>query len=127
MRMRLLGSLGALLAGAGLAFGQAWSHTPSSTVHQGWSHHDDAAAASRVGPPAACCDPCTPLCCPEPCEQEEAPFDICKRIYISGETLVWWLKDARLDAPILTTTSDPLSTGILGLPGTSVIYGNNEV
>jgi hypothetical protein len=68
--------------------------------------------------------PCLP---PEPCEQEDAPFSLCNRWFVSGETLVWWLKDGRINAPLVTSTRDPFSTGILGQPGTFVVYGNSEV
>jgi hypothetical protein len=152
MRKRLLGTLGALLAGAGLVFAQAWSTAPSTTTaKEGWSHDSvkvgkwSAPKAAEPKhhapecppacppecpspcPPSCCPDPCAPLGCPEPCDyQEDAPFNICNRIWLSGETLVWWLKDGKIDVPLVTSTTDPFSTGILGIQGTFVVYGNNE-
>ena len=59
---------------------------------------------------------------PCPCEGEGAvPY----RFYGSAEYLLWWIKDSRF--PPLVTTSPPSSAGILGMPGTIVLFGGSEV
>jgi len=49
-------------------------------------------------------------------------------LYITGgaEILLWWIKDNRLSIPLVTT--GPLeSRGIIGQPGTTVIFGNQNL
>jgi hypothetical protein len=60
-------------------------------------------------------DSCLPPCC-----------DSCgPGWYVSGEYLLWGIKDSRY--PPLVTTSPPDSFGILGLPGTTVLFGGGSV
>lgn len=47
-----------------------------------------------------------------------------RRLYGSAEYLLWWIKDA--DVPPLVTTSPPGSQGILGMPGTVVLFGGSN-
>ncbi|MCS6977545.1 MAG: BBP7 family outer membrane beta-barrel protein [Gemmatales bacterium] len=134
MRKRLLGSVGAVLAAAGMACGQVWANPPAA------AEEVKEAVAQKEVKPTSCCDskpvpghlppvtdPCLPCLPYNPPIQEDAPFSIHNRMFLSGETLVWWLKDGRINVPLITTTSDPLTTGILGEPGTSVVFGNTEV
>lgn len=135
MKKRLLGSVGAVLAAAGMACGQVWANPPAGT------EETKEAVAEKEVQPASCCDskkpapgylpavtdPCLPCLPYEPPIQEDAPFSIHNRMFISGETLVWWLKDGRINVPLVTTTSDPVTLGVLGAPGTSVVFGNTEV
>lgn len=48
-----------------------------------------------------------------------------ERFYASGEYLLWWTKAPRF--PPLATTSPPASAGILGQPGTRVLFGGSTV
>jgi hypothetical protein len=61
---------------------------------------------------ARACD-CT---CGDPCHEPN-------RLYISGEYLLWWIKDSHY--PALVTTAPVGSTGALGAPGTIVLFGGN--
>lgn len=47
------------------------------------------------------------------------------RVWASGEYLLWWTKSQPL--PPLLTTSPPASAGILGAPGTTILFGNSGV
>jgi hypothetical protein len=44
-------------------------------------------------------------------------------VYARGEYLLWWIKNPRF--PPLLTTSPPASAGILGNPGTVVLFGGS--
>jgi hypothetical protein len=47
------------------------------------------------------------------------------RFWVSGEYLLWWLKDAPLTVPLVTTgdPTDPVAPGALGRPGTTTLFG----
>jgi hypothetical protein len=45
--------------------------------------------------------------------------------WVSAEYLLWWIKDSRL--PPLVTTSPPGSGGVLGQPGTTVLFGGSNL
>lgn len=69
-------------------------------------------------PFAPCCreDICTPrpaICGPE------------GRVWASAEYLLWWFEGSRV--PPLVTTSPPASSGILGAPGTTVLFGGSRL
>ncbi len=60
-------------------------------------------------------------CCPDPC----GPV-LGSCFYASGEYLMWWIRDSEL--PPLVTTSNPVeSLGVIGLPGTAVLFGGGTV
>jgi hypothetical protein len=61
---------------------------------------------------ARACD-CT---CGDPCCEPN-------RLYVSGEYLLWWIKDSHF--PPLVTTAPAGSTGVLGAPGTTVLFGGD--
>ncbi len=44
-------------------------------------------------------------------------------MWVSGEYLLWWIRNSNL--PPLVTTSPPASQGILGQPGTTVLFGSD--
>jgi len=48
-----------------------------------------------------------------------------ERFYARVEYLLWWLKDPRV--PVLVTTGPPETGGILGMPGTRVLFGGSTV
>jgi hypothetical protein len=45
------------------------------------------------------------------------------RLYITGEYLLWWIKNSHM--PPLVTTAPVGSTGVLGEPGTTVLFGGH--
>jgi hypothetical protein len=69
--------------------------------------------------------------CPQPCVDDAifcAPgMSAVDRVrcgscwWVSAEYLLWWTPSAQL--PVLVTTSPPASNGILGAPGTAVVFG----
>jgi hypothetical protein len=116
----------ALLAGAGLALAQtAAQNLPESTIEEmlkvaaqvaqqnPWPAAPPApsAGASSCGPDVCCV--ISEVCCRP------------TRFWGSAEYLLWSIKDTRL--PPLVTTGPPASAGILGLPGTTVLFGNGDV
>jgi Putative beta barrel porin-7 (BBP7) len=77
--------------------------------------------AGAGGSPSMTCDssPCDCGCNDACCDPN--------RFYLSGEYLLWWIKDSRM--PPLVTTGPVGGTGALGAPGTTVLFGghvNNE-
>ncbi len=58
---------------------------------------------------------CNTICCDSCCEPN--------RFYFSGEYLLWWIKDSHV--PPLVTTAPIGSAGILGAPGTTVLFGGH--
>jgi hypothetical protein len=59
------------------------------------------------------CAPRHPVCGPE------------GRFWASAEYLLWWFEGNRV--PPLVTTSPPASNGVLGLPGTTVLFGDSRL
>src|SRR2546430_13181096 len=53
---------------------------------------------------------------------ENAPTSL----WASAEYLLWRIKDAPAPVP-LVTTSPPSSFGVLGNPGTAVLFGGSEI
>ena len=47
------------------------------------------------------------------------------RFWVSAEYLLWWIKDERL--PPLVTAGPAGTTGVLGSPGTTVIFGGSDL
>jgi hypothetical protein len=73
--------------------------------------------ASPPLPAAECCSISAALC--EPGGPEASCF------YTRDEYLLWWFQGMRL--PPLVTTGPPASFGILGAPGTVVLFGGSTV
>lgn len=76
------------------------------------------------GADSCCCDGGCDACCGCGCYPGH-------RFYVSGEYLLWWTKGSPLP-PLLTTSSGPppspaFPSGALGLPGTQVLLGNQDV
>jgi hypothetical protein len=146
MRNLWIGSLSAWLVGAGLVLGQSASAPAASTPEKpaaetpapdtavtptSWSH----APKASVGPvaPPACgpvCPPnCDPLClpeCPPPPPEEEEPFKLCHGCWVSMETLLWYVKDAHIREPLVTTSAGGFGFGLIGDPDTVVLLGGND-
>lgn len=139
MRRRILGSMTALLAGTGLALGQAPAHLPpvssvpapvlqtpaqegaAAPVEKGKS--DVPAPKDNALRPTADnnnCQPCTKCF--------ETPFLYPGQFYSSAEYMLLWTKGDKL--PPLITTGQPgtlTTTGALGQPGTQVLFGDEDV
>src|SRR5437763_4540304 len=137
MRTTLLSSITTLLVGAGFAVAQAPS--PAGSVDQpplpAVSEEKSAPAAGDslpMLPPALPLNPAVPtghLAWNDPSassksidDPEGSPF----HVWASGEYLLWWLKDAPLSVP-LVTTGPAGSSGLLGADGTSVVLGNADI
>src|SRR5262245_44853218 len=91
------------------------------------------APAAWAQPPAGDAPaPCGPALCPTP--EVAAPAgdpvgDRPGRVWLEAEALLWWMRGA--DLPPLVTTSPPgtplTRAGVLGSPGTEVLFGGNQV
>jgi hypothetical protein len=55
----------------------------------------------------------------------ESPGAPGERFYARAEYLLWWFKEPRV--PVLVTTGPPESGGILGMPGTQILFGGGTV
>jgi Putative beta barrel porin-7 (BBP7) len=117
MRTRLLGSLLLVLAGTGFAS----ARDPASGAP---SYHSPYDIALEGACPGAC-----PAACGEDCAEPCVPADCCGgggcnvpgRFWLTGAYLLWWIKGEQV--PPLAATGTPTSQGILGQPGTTVLYG----
>ncbi|MBN2577655.1 MAG: BBP7 family outer membrane beta-barrel protein [Pirellulales bacterium] len=78
-------------------------------------------------------DGCIAECCPAECY----PCGTCRpccfiwhnRLWVRGEYLLWWTQGSALP-PLVTTSpegTDPSVSGVLGQPGTSILFGNGMV
>jgi hypothetical protein len=47
-------------------------------------------------------------------------------VWGSAEYLLWWVKNQPVSAP-LVTTGDPATLGVLGAPGTAVLFGGSDI
>lgn len=71
---------------------------------------------------------CSPCSTNSPCDSKLCDCncgDACKpnRLYLSGEYLLWWIKNSNV--PPLVTTGPVGSTGAIGAPGTTVLFGGS--
>lgn len=133
MRKQLSIAMFALAAVPGLVLGGVESSTPSTLLPTAEAASQGAAPsqpfsaepAPRAGgasdnmPRPDLCEPCAQtdrLCGPPSC------------FWLRGEYLLWWIKDSQV--PALVTTGVPGATtlpGVLGQPGTMVLFGGSEV
>jgi Putative beta barrel porin-7 (BBP7) len=101
----------------------------------------DAKPAEPVTPPAtppATGIPATPTapaqqapsnCASEPTTKEkwkDTHCGPCEEFWFEAGYRLWWIKDARIQTP-LVTTGPAASAGIPGTPGTSILFGNEDV
>jgi Putative beta barrel porin-7 (BBP7) len=129
MRKGFLVSLLALLQAGGLALAQSppglgavSRDLPTYLVDQPPPGGATQAPASPGAGTGAGEPGCPPLGCFEP--QPSCCGGICGppgRFWVSAEYLLWWIKDDRL--PPLVTAGPASSGGVLGAPGTTVLYG----
>src|SRR5579871_6184734 len=66
-----------------------------------------------------------PACCKELCMPEKTVCGPEGRVWASAEYLLWWFEGNHV--PPLVTTSPAASSGILGAPGTTVLFGDRSV
>ncbi|HEX5272509.1 MAG TPA: BBP7 family outer membrane beta-barrel protein, partial [Gemmataceae bacterium] len=111
MHKRIVWALGSVLAGAGLSLAQ--EPAPKMAPATGEVVVADGSARD-------------PALCPCPSDAPGAA------VWVHGEYLVWWLRDAPLRAPIATTVSGqaavpfaPENAGALGADGTRVLSPND--
>jgi hypothetical protein len=87
-----------------------------------------AATGDQTHPPSAPGDngPCASvLCCREDACAVRPICGPAGRVWASAEYLLWWFEGSRV--PPLVTTSPPASNGVLGAPGTTVLFGGSRV
>lgn len=139
MRKRILGSMTALLAGTGLALGQAPSQLPPVSSVPAPVLQTPAPEGTTTPPAARTAAPAAKQLTPQaatsdsnsyqPCEKcFEAAFLYPGQFYSTAEYLLWWTKGDKL--PPLVTTGQPATlttTGALGQPGTQVLFGDQAV
>src|SRR5262249_49481049 len=65
--------------------------------------------------------------CAGDCEQPPP----CSQSWVSGEYLLWWVKNGPLTVPLVTTGPFPpppgVRPGVLGQPGTTLVYGLTDI
>jgi hypothetical protein len=78
-----------------------------------------------IGPSES--EPCAPSACgcDEPCFPDREVCGPEGRIWASAEYLLWWFEGSRV--PPLVTTSPAASGGVLGAPGTTVLFGDSRL
>jgi hypothetical protein len=126
MQWRILAAMLALTAVSSLALGDNLALTPSTTT--------SAPAVSQTSDPAntgsrsvGSLDSITPGC--DSTSQITPGVWACRPpscFWVSGEYLMWWMKDSQV--PALITTGVPGATalpGVLGQPGTTVLFGGS--
>jgi hypothetical protein len=148
----MLGSIAALVTGAGLAFGQSSPSAergtvqptvpPGATVPGKLALAGDSPADSGKHAPAIVTAPEAdgmpmpgqPLWMPASVRQastddydsaEYGPGPCPYRVWVNADFLLWWTKPGLPTAPLATTGPDQ-SLGIIGQPGVTVAIGNKE-
>ena len=67
-----------------------------------------------------------PYSVPDPAKiamEAPPPCGCCPRLWVQGEYLMWWIRDSQ--TPPLVTTGTGSSLGVLGRPGTAVLFGGD--
>lgn len=133
MRTGLLGSMAALLTGAGMALADDPAPPPAAPPAAPAAEQ----AAPAVPPPAD-----THPWSPDLRDSNKLPYPqppLCWRnwvctslddfgigeFWLGAEYLLWWTKDTRV--PPLLTTGPAGSGGVIGQPGTQVLFGGDDV
>lgn len=127
MNYAIVGSLTALLAGAGLALAEPPAPSlPAPRALAAATNEvpaDQAVPAGPFGPPPGAVDGAGPVP-PSACSLS-GPCGPPERWWVGGEYLLWWLKESRF--PPLLTTGPRSSLGIIGQPGTRVLVGDDNL
>jgi hypothetical protein len=77
------------------------------------------------GPQLSACTCCAAPACPDTVCSADATGGDGDRFYVRAEYLLWDIRDSRL--PPIVTTSPPAAAGVLGAPGTVVLFGGGDV
>lgn len=124
MHKRFLVGMGCWLASAGLAFSQGVGTSPVPAVEQ-------IAPPSERLPDAPVMHPSPHVGAHEEPVDHHEPLDVADQSYwVTGDFLLWWLKDAPLSVPIATrvTTNDALTAVARGqVPGAIQSAGTEVV
>ncbi len=124
MKLAIVGSLTALLAGAGLALADPPAellHPPRSLGAVGSDQPATAPLpAMPAGPAIELGDGTSPIPAPS-CGLDGVPY----RYWLEGDYLLWWLKEDHF--PTLLTAGTAASQGILGVNGTVPLVGGNDL
>jgi len=124
MKFAIVGSLTALLAGAGLALAQPpveLLHAPRSlSASPSDAAVDPAPPVLQAGPGMEMGDGSSPIPAPS-CGLDGVPY----RYWIEGDYLLWWLKENRF--PTLLSSGTVTSGGILGVKGTVPLLGGDDL
>lgn len=153
MRTRIVGTLAGLVTSAGLALAQPAPSTPSASAPQA-PVPAPVVAAPMAAPPTAFCEGPPLMVNPPPneypfghpartgdcgfitessarffgaCDPREYPThegDV--HYWASAEYLLWWMKNAPVVGPLVTTSS-PANLGILGRGDTSIVFDSNDI
>lgn len=142
MRQRLLGSIGALLAGAGLAMAQPMPSGSEAKTAEAAGVEAGATMPAGFGHGRTCdgmvvapqaCGPCGTMAC-DTCDVVEAKcYHMTNRFWVSAEYLGWWVKEQRVAQPLLTTATGEANLasetipGTIGAPGTRTLFGENDL
>jgi hypothetical protein len=126
MRTRFLGSLGGLLAGAGLAWAQppAPPANPAADVAVAPAGHTGDVIVQAPVDCSECPEAPSPHAYNLLCQQGNQGRDL--DYWVGAEYLHWWTRQPTITTP-LVTTGPAGSLGILNRPGVSVIAGNEEI
>ena len=123
MSKGFLGLVTTLLAGASLALAQPAPPPPSARPS---APPTEPASDLPSLEPQPGHHPGGPSPCPEAACCWEVPACAGPRFWIGAEYLLWWVKEGPLPTPLVTTS--PLgSAGILGMPGTTVLFGGDGI
>jgi hypothetical protein len=142
MRTGFLGSLTALFLATSLAVAQPSEGSRANTAPSSGgtclvvAPTPEGGGASPALPSGGTCLVVSPMpCCPIELCHPEQPCP--PRIWVSGEYLLWWIRNGPLPIPLVTvgnvsdqnSTSSPAgpSAGSLGLPTTRVLYGGSSL
>jgi hypothetical protein len=104
---------------------QPQSSRPIATTPEAHAPGVEASAAPYVAGDFASdawCGTCPDLCGPGACSCPEAVGCTPNRYWFSAEYLLWNTKQHRTP-PLVTTSNPPDSLGVLGMPGTGILFG----
>lgn len=101
--------------------GPVWNHGIGDASHGPWGHGGWNGYGDGCWD-GSCYGNCMPGCGP-------CPNGVCGpagRMWINAELLLWWAKGQYLP-PLVTRGVDAVNPGILGQPGTQILFGNNTI
>lgn len=134
MRIQIVGSLVLLLGGAAVALAQseaAPAPAPRPPSPEVSSAGHPAPVVADCSPPAsgmALTEPLTTACSPDDCSCLKKLYPA-GHTWVSAEYLLWWLRGQSTPALVTTGpgTAPPAQFGVLGVPGTQVLFGGKDL